>query len=126
MKSVLDVAADQRRQVQVAARARVDVSEQLGREGDVRALGGELRVQLGALELGLAGGDRGLDRLTGRVERHPGLPVADLAQGELELALPSEILHARLVEVGERGRGRDRVQRVLLERLRVHAATVSL
>ena len=66
------------------------------------------------------GRQRLLDRLAGRVQRHPGLAVAHLAQRELQLALPAEVAHAQLLElVRARGR-RDRGRRLCRQRLRVH------
>ncbi len=90
------------------------------RERDVHSLLGEPPVELRPLERGLPGGDGRLDALAGRVEGHPGLPVANLAQRELELALPAEVLDAHALDlVGRRGGG-DGLRGSLLERLDVH------
>jgi hypothetical protein len=49
--------------------------------------------------------DRRLERLAERVQRHPGLAVANLAERELQLALPAEVLDANLLDLVDR-RGR--------------------
>ena len=84
-EDVLDLAADLRDQVQVAARAR------LARQRDVDDLLGQPAVELGALELGPALGDRAA-RAASRsaLSDAAGLAVADLAQRLLQLALPAE------------------------------------
>ena len=51
--------------------------------GDVDALLRQAPVELGTREVRLARVDRGLESLAERVERHPRLAVADLAEGEL-------------------------------------------
>src|SRR5205823_13285583 len=58
----------------------------------------------------LARRDGGLDRLAELVQREPALAVADLAQRQLQLALPSEVADARLAELGRVAGGRDRAQ----------------
>ena len=63
-EGVLDLAPGLGDRVQVAER------EPLAGERDVDDVLGQRAVELGALERGLAGGDRGFDRLAGRVERH--------------------------------------------------------
>ena len=50
----------------------------------------------------------------------PGLAVAHFAQRELQLALAPEVRDARVVELGERAGGRDRVESLALQRLRIH------
>ena len=90
---------------------------------DVDALLGQPPVELGARELGLARVDRRLEPLAERVQRHPGLAVAHLAERQLELALPPEVLDAhaarsRRVDVA----ACDRCERVVLECLGVHGS----
>src|SRR5437870_10521758 len=97
-----------------AAAARAQWAEELGRQRHVTLFRRELCVELGALELVLLRLDRVLDRLPGGVQRHARLAVAHVAQRELQLALPSEVLDARLVEVGEARRSRDVVERPAL------------
>ena len=60
--------------------------EQPGGERDVDPLGCEPLLELGARELVLPGGERRLDGLAHRVERHAALAVAHFAQGELQRA----------------------------------------
>ena len=82
---------------------------------------GQRAVELGALELRLAGRDRLLDRLARGVQGHARLAVAHLAERELEVARAAEVADAQLLElVGGRG-SLDRAQGLALERLRVHA-----
>ncbi len=64
--------------------------------------------------------DRCLEPLSQRVQRHAGLAVAHLAQGELELALAAEELDADPLDVLGRRGGRNRSESVLFERLGVH------
>ena len=114
-EGVLDLAPGLRDRMQVAER------QALARERDVDDVFGERTVELGALEGGLAGGDRGFDRLAGRVERDARLAVTNLAESELQVAAPAEKADAQLLELGG-GRGSlDRAQGLSLERLRVHA-----
>ena len=115
-EDVLDPAAQLRDQMQAAAPER---------------LAGQRRVERlpvlcgGSGELGLAAGERLLDRRPGGVQRHPGLAVANLAQRQLQLALAAEVADAQLLErVGVRGRC-DRGPRLVLERRGVHRATIA-
>ena len=115
-EDVLDPAAQLGDQVQAAAAKR---------------LAGQRRVErLSVLlcrgrELGLALRECRLDRRSRGVQRHPGLPVAHLAQRQLQLALAAEVADAQLLErVGVRGRG-DRGPRLVLERRGVHRATIA-
>ena len=72
---------------------------------DVDALLRQAPVELGPRQLRLARVDRCLEPLAERVQRHPRLAVAHLAQRVLELALPAEVLDADLLDlVGRRGR----------------------
>jgi len=87
---------------------------------DVDPVLGDRAVELGALERGLPLADRLLHRLADGVERHPGLAVAHVAERELQLALPAEVLHARVVELRDRRRRGDRTEGLLLQGLRVH------
>src|SRR5438045_3751396 len=82
------------------------------------------KIWLGALELGAAGLDGPLERGTQGVQGHPGLAVADAAQGLGELALPAEVADARLLELVGARRARDRALRLGFQGLRVHRATV--
>ena len=66
---------------------------------------GEPAVELRALERRLPRVDRRLEPLAERVQRHPGLAVAHLAQRELELALAAEVVDPRLLDLVDR-RGR--------------------
>jgi hypothetical protein len=64
--------------------------------------------------------DRLLDRLARRVQDDARLAVAYLAQGELQRRPPPEVCDAGLVELRERTRTGDRVERLAAVRLRVH------
>ncbi len=88
-EDVLDLAPDLRDQVEPSA------STAGHGKRDVDALLGEAPVELGALQLRLSRIDGSLDPLASRVERHPGLALAHLAERQLELALPPEVLDAR-------------------------------
>ncbi len=94
----------------------------LAGKGDVDALLDEPPVQLGPLERGSARGDGRLEPLAHAVQQHSRLPVADLAQGLLELTPAAEEANACRVELVERRGGLDGAQRVALERLGVHHA----
>ena len=124
-EDVLDVAAHLCRRVERAAPARAErpplaAGDQLGGQCDVDPLRRELRVELGALEPVLLRLDGVLDRYARRVERHAGLPVAYVAERELQRALAAEVANTRVVEIGERpGRG-DGGERFVLECLSVH------
>ncbi len=100
--------------MEVAARVR------RARERDVDLVLGDRPVELRALERRLPRGDGLLDGLAGGIQRHARLAVADLAQRELQRALPSQVRDARVVELGERAGGRDRVESLALQRLRIH------
>ena len=113
-EDVLDLPADLRDQVQVTALVAAD------RERDVGALLGEAPVELGPLEVVLARGDRRLDPLAGGVQGHPRLAVAHLAERELQLALPAQVLDPNGLDRVRRRRGGDRREGRLLERLDVH------
>ena len=93
----------------------------LAGQRDVDHVLGQRAVELGSLERASRVGDRGFDRLAGRVQGHPGLAVADLAERVLQLAAPAEVADAQLVELRRRRGGLDRAQGFALERLRVHA-----
>ncbi len=112
---VLDLPARLRDRVQVAER------EPFAGKRDVDDVLGQRAVELGSFEGGLPSGDGGLDRLPGRVERHAGLAVAHLAEGELERAAAPEVADAQLLQLGSRRGSLDRAQSLTLERLRVHA-----
>ncbi len=118
-EDVLHLAPDLGDQVQVPARAR------LARQRDVEHLLGEPAVELGALELGLALGDRLLQALTQRVEDAAGLGVANLPQCLLQLALAAQVADARLVEVAERRSARNRASRLGFDGLHIHRRSVS-
>ena len=79
-------------------------------------------IELRSFQLGLAGVDRRLDPLAERVERHPGLAVANVAERELQLALAPEILDADTFDLVRRGRGCNRLERRALECLVIHAS----
>ena len=55
-----------------------------------------------------------------RVQRHPRLAVADVAERELELALAAEVLDPDLLDVVRRGCGLESRESLGLERLRIH------
>ena len=118
-EDVLDLAPHLRDGWSVRAAAARRAEQSAGKR-DVDPLGREPFFELGARELLLARGERRLDRLAHRVERHARLAVAHLAQRELQRAAAAEVLDARLVELGERRRGRDRGERLLLQGLRIH------
>ena len=97
----------------------------LAGKGDVEPLPREDLLQLGLLELALPGREGVLEPLAHGVERHARLAVANAAQRLLQLALPSEVADADLVELADRRSRRDRALRLTFEGLRLHAATVS-
>ena len=113
-EDVLELAADLGDQVEMPA------TDRRTRHRHVDALLGESAVELGALETRRTRVDRGLEPLAERVQRHPGLAVADLAERELELALAPEELHARLLDLVDRRRRGDGRERGVLEFLGVH------
>src|SRR4029450_1887547 len=87
---------------------------------DARQRRVEGRVDDGPVELGAAALESLLDALAARVEGPPALPVATLAERELQRALPAQVADARVVELGlVRGAG-DRGERLAFERLDVH------
>ena len=91
-----------------------------GRERDIDALAREPAIQLGALQLGGAGFDSSFERAARRVERHPRLAIAYVAQRELECALAPQVVDAYLLDLVDGRRGGDRGEGLLLERLHVH------
>ena len=113
-KDVFDLPADLRDQVQVAALVAADGQR------DVGAFLREAAVELGPLELALARADRRLDPLARGVQGHPRLAVANLAERELQLALPPEVLDPYRLDRVRRRRGGDRREGRLLERLDIH------
>ncbi len=86
----------------------------------VDALLRDRAVELRPLELLLARRDSLFDRLAGGVQRHAGLAVAHLAQGELQRALPAEVVHPHVVERSGRRGGGDGGERFLSEGLGLH------
>jgi hypothetical protein len=96
------------------------MSEQLGRQRHVDPLGREPLLELGAGELGLPCGERRLDGLAHRVERHAGIAVAHLAQCELQRALAADVADAHLRERGERPRLGSGGECLLLEVVGIH------
>ncbi len=90
------------------------------RERHVDPLVVEPRVQLCAGELVLALVDRGLEPLAHRVQRHPGLAVAHLAQRLLDRALPPQVLDAHGLDRVGRGRGRGGCESLALECVGIH------
>ena len=113
-EDVLDLAADLRDQVEPPARVAA------GGEGHVDALGRQPGIELRPRELLLAPVDRGLEPLAHRVQRHPGLAVAHLAQRLLDRALPPEVLDAHGLDlVGRRRRRRGR-ESLALECVGIH------
>ena len=89
---------------------------------DVDPLLGEPPVELGALERQLPRVDRGLEPLAERIHGHPRLPVAHLAECELQLALATEELDADQLDLVDR-RGRlGSCERGVLECLGVHGS----
>ena len=113
-EGVLDGSPDLRDQVELA---------------DRRRLTGERHVEVDVLddvrgELALALLERLLDRRSRRVQRHPRLAVAHLAQRQLQRALAAEVVDAQLLQTLRiRGRG-DRGPCFALERRGVHRATI--
>ena len=115
-EDVLDLATDLRDQVEVPP------PDRRAGHGDVDALPGQAPVELGPRKLRLARVDRGLEPLAERVQRHSGLAVTNLAQGELELALPAEVLDPDVLDLVRR-RGRlDSCEGCILECLGVHGS----
>ena len=115
-EDVLELAPDLRDEVEVAAPD--------GVPGIVTStlLLGQPAVELGALERLLPRVDRGLELLAQRVQRHPRLAVAHLAERELQLALAAEVLDADLLDLVDR-RGRvGSCERGVLECLGVHGS----
>ena len=100
-KDVLHLAADLRDRMQVAALPPSDGKRH------IHPLLGEPAVEIGAAELVLAGGERGLETLAKGVQRDAGLAVANVAKGLLDRALPAKVLDACGVHVVHRGRRRD-------------------
>ena len=95
---VLDLAA------RLGDRVQVPEWERVAGEGHVDDVLGQRAVELGALELRLAGRDRLLDRLARRVQGHARLAVAHLAERELQVARAAEVADAQLVELARRSR----------------------
>ena len=120
-EDVLDVAAHERRRMERAARPQLRRPEQLGGQRHVDALGREPLLELGARELVLPRGERGLDGLAHGVERHAGLAVAHVAQRELQRAAAAEVADADLGERGQRPRLGCGGERLLLEVVGIHA-----
>ena len=115
-EDVLHLPTDLRDQVEMPA------PDRRSRHRHVDALLGEAPVELGPLETGCARVDRALESLAKRVQRHPGLAVANVAESELQLALASQELHARVLDLVDR-RGRlDSCERGVLECLGVHGS----
>ena len=113
-EDVLHLAPDLRDQVQLAAAVPTDGQRH------VDALRGQPGVELGALQLGLAGIDRRLEPLAHGVEGHPGLAVAHLAERLLERALATEILDPHDLDPVGRRRGRGGGKSLALECVGVH------
>src|SRR5918996_267795 len=118
-EDVFHLAPDLGNEVQLASRDR--------RPGhrDVDPLLGEAPVELGALQLRLTTVDGSLEALAKRVQRLPGLAVADVAERELERALATEVLDPHLLDLLGRRRRLERGERVRLERLRIHGGDCS-
>ena len=89
---------------------------------DVDPLLGETPVEIGACQLILPRVERGLELLADRVQRHPGLPVADVPERLLERALTAEVLDASLLDRVQRRRRGCSTEGLGFERLRVHGA----
>src|SRR5262245_27195547 len=115
-EDVLDLAPDLRDEVQLPARYGRP------RNGHVDALLGESAVELGALESVLARVDRALELLAQRVQRHPRLAIAHLAERELQLALAPEVLDADLLDLVDRRRRFGSRERGVLECWGVHGS----
>jgi SAM-dependent methyltransferase len=94
----------------------------LTRQGHVQALGGNEPVD--PLQGDVARGNRLFQAPAHGVQRAARLAVTHFSQGELELALPAQEAHPRLVELVEGIRPFDRAQSLVLERLGVHPPTV--
>src|SRR5438270_6600877 len=119
-EEVLDVPPYLCRRMERTAAPRAHRPEQLRRQRDVDRLRREPRVELYPLKLLLAGRERLLDRLARRVQGHPGLAVAHLAQRELQIRLATEVLDAELLELAGGRRGVDRRERLALKSLSIH------
>src|SRR3954453_7611115 len=97
----------------------------LARKSDVDALLPEAAIELGALERVPSRLDLGLEALADRVQEPSGFAVADVAQRLRELALTPQVADARVVQLGQGGRARNRACSLGFEGLRVHRANVS-
>jgi hypothetical protein len=111
-EDVLDVAARLRGRVKRAAPARLHGAEHLGGQRHVGALGRELVVQFGLADRGATRLERLLNLLADRVEPHAGLAVADLAQLQLQRAVPAEPVDGGLLDLVGRLRPVERGGRV--------------
>src|SRR5262249_2735975 len=97
----------------------------LARKRDVDDVLAQGPLQRSTLEALAAVLDRRLQQNAQPVQPLTGVAVANLAQRLLQLALATEIPNTRVVELVERSGTRNRPERLVLELLRVHRATVS-
>ena len=94
-------------------------------KGDVDALLSEPAVEIGALERLPPCLDLCLQTFADRVQEHPGLAVADVAERLGELALAAQVAHTRILEPFEGRRARNRAHSLRFEGFRIHRANVS-
>ena len=118
-EDVLDLPADLCDEMELPARrcpaGKRDV-DLLLRQPALQILAGERRLTLGDLLLEL---------LAQGVEHTARLRVAYLAEGLLQLALPTEVAHPRIVELGEGRSARNRALRLIFQALDIHRRSVS-
>ena len=114
-EDVLDLALDLGQNVQAAARKRRPG------ERDIECALGVEPLQLGLLDRFAAFLDCGLEPFTDPVQEHAALAVAHAPQALRQFAFTPEVADARVVEVAGRRRRRDRLQRLVLVLLPVHA-----
>src|SRR5262249_29919005 len=113
-EDVLELAPNLRDQVQLSA------ADRSSRNRDVDDVFAEAPVELGPLELFLAPVEGRLEAFPERVQPHARLPVADLAQGELQRALAPQVLDAGGLEIPDRSRTGHSCQRLPFELGRIH------
>ena len=94
-------------------------------ERDVDALLPQPAVELGPLERMPSRLDLCLQALADGVQEHSGLAVADVAQRLRQVALTPQVADARVLQLGQGRRARNRARSLGFEGLRVHRANVS-
>jgi hypothetical protein len=115
---VLHLASDLRDEVKVTA------PRALARERHVDRVLAQLPLELRRLERCTPVGDPGLEPVAEGVQRHAGLAVTDGAQRLRQLGFPPQIADPQLLDLLDRRGALDGAQRLRLERLHVHRASV--